>query len=236
MAATPTTHRNWNSSSFRQAATPANCLHGISTYPSTRLRPSWHFPRWRCSGFLLARWLWFLLNGCLFVTSAGLILSICPPSHRWLATILVSFFVVTAGILLVLGQPAVFAISLVIIGSCLFLRGRFLPSWRSSVDAQPRGQAPDRRLHRALSFWCRESIGATLPLPWRARRALLLSASLILRHHPRSAGWSFHSSRESHRDLEPGRQRRPQAGESTSHRRCKSANPEQHFLRRRGQI
>jgi hypothetical protein len=70
---------------------------------------------------------WFLLNGCLFATAAGLILSICPPPHRWLATILVSFFVVTAAILLVLGQPAVFAISLVVIASCLFLRGRFVP-------------------------------------------------------------------------------------------------------------
>jgi hypothetical protein len=74
-----------------------------------------------------ARLFWFFLNSCLFVTSTVLVWSLCPRAHRWLATILASFILGTSGILLVLGQPAVFAISLVLIGTYLFLRGRLLP-------------------------------------------------------------------------------------------------------------
>jgi hypothetical protein len=40
-AAIPTTHRNWNSSIFNQAAALVNCLHGIIKYPSIRLRHYW---------------------------------------------------------------------------------------------------------------------------------------------------------------------------------------------------
>jgi hypothetical protein len=139
--------------------------------------------------FPVARLLWFLLNGCLFVTAAGLILSVCPRSHRWLATTLVSFFLVTAGILLVLGQPAVFAISLVIIGSCLFLRGRLVP-----LGA----------LVFLLSLTVKPQIGGFIVLYFLVQRIywryaafalagaalLLLCASLILGHHPRSARWA----------------------------------------------
>ena len=46
--------------------------------------------------FPVARLLWFLLNGCLFVTSAGLILSLCTGPHRWLATTLASFILLPA--------------------------------------------------------------------------------------------------------------------------------------------
>jgi hypothetical protein len=74
-----------------------------------------------------ARLFWFVLNGVLFVTSTILIWSLCPWAHRWLATILVSLILGTSGILLVLGQPAVLAISLVVIGTYLFLRGMLLP-------------------------------------------------------------------------------------------------------------
>jgi hypothetical protein len=116
-------------------------------------------------------------------------LSICPPPHRWLATILVSFFVVTAAILLVLGQPAVFAISLVVIGSCLFVRGRFVP-----LGA----------LLFFLSLAVKPQIGGFIVLYFLAQRIywryaafalagaalLLLCASLILGHHPRSAAWA----------------------------------------------
>jgi hypothetical protein len=139
--------------------------------------------------FPVARLVWFLLNGCLFATAAGLILSICPPPHRWLATILVSFFVVTAAILLVLGQPAVFAISLLVIGSCLFLSGRFVPLGAFLFF---------------LSLAVKPQIGGFLVLYFLAQRIywryaafalggaafLLLCASLILGHHPRSAAWA----------------------------------------------
>ncbi|MEA2543270.1 MAG: hypothetical protein QOH35_4636 [Acidobacteriaceae bacterium] len=194
----------------------ARCLvHGCDPYDTSQLEPEFFqaggqpsdLPSWQIdvpvyppSTFLalaplallrfpVARLVWFLLNGCLFAIAAGLILSICPPPHRWLATIMVSFFVLTAGILLVLGQPAVFAISLVVIGSCLFLRGRFVPLGAFLFF---------------LSLAVKPQIGGFIVLYFLAQRIywryaavalagaalLLLCASLVLGRHPRSAGWA----------------------------------------------
>jgi Glycosyltransferase family 87 len=205
-----------SSNDFVPVYTGARCLlHGCNPYDTSQLEqqfyqaggragelPSWDIdvPVYPPSTFLVlsplallpfpaARLLWFLLSGCLLVTAAGLILSVSPPPHRWLATALVSFFLITAGILLVLGQPAVFAISLVVIGSCLFLRGRLLPLGT---------------LLFMLSLALKPQIGGLIVLyflvqkiHWRyaavamtGAGVLLLSASLVLGHHPRSAGWA----------------------------------------------
>jgi hypothetical protein len=139
--------------------------------------------------FPVARVLWFLLNGCLFVTSAGLILSICPRSHRWLATALVSLILASSGILLQLGNPAIFAISLLIIGGYLFLRGRFLPlgalllALSLAVKPQMGGLIV---LYLLASGIHRRYAAAALA----GALALLLSAGLILRMNPRSADWT----------------------------------------------
>src|ERR1700677_2386563 len=101
----------------------ARCLlHGCNPYDTSQLEqqfyqagghaaelPSWNIdvPVYPPSTFLVlsplalfpfhaARLLWFLLSGGLLVIAAGLILSVSPPPHRWLATALVSFFLVTA--------------------------------------------------------------------------------------------------------------------------------------------
>jgi hypothetical protein len=135
-----------------------------------------------------ARLLWFVLNGCLFVTSAVLVLSLCPKEYRWPATILASFILATSGILLVLGQPALFAISLVIITSYLFLSGRLLPV---------------ATLLCMLSLAVKPQIGGLIALYFLAQRVywrhvavasagaliLLLSGGLILSLHPGSAAW-----------------------------------------------
>jgi hypothetical protein len=135
-----------------------------------------------------ARLLWFVLNGCLFVTSAVLILFLCPKEYRWPATILASFIVGTSGILLVLGQPALFAISLVIIASCLFLRGRLL------------GVAT---VLFVLSLAVKPQIGGLIVLYFSAQRihwryvvvamagalALLLAGGFLLSVHTDSAAW-----------------------------------------------
>ncbi len=204
-----------SSNDFVPVYTGARCLlHGCNPYDTSQLEqqfyrasgradelPSWDIdvPVYPPSTFLVlsplallpfptARLLWFVLSGCLLVTAAGLILSVSPPPHRWLATVLVSFFLITAGILLVLGQPAVFAISLVVIGSCLFLRGRFLAL---------------ATLLFMLSLAVKPQIGGLIVLyflvqkiHWRHAAvamagavALLLSACLVLSHHPRSADW-----------------------------------------------
>jgi hypothetical protein len=208
----------------------ARCLvHGCDPYAPSQLEPEFFqaggqssdLPSWRIdvpvyppSTFLalspiallrfpVARLVWFLLNGCLFAIAATLVLSICPPHHRWLATSLVSFFVLTAGILLVLGQPAVFAISLVVIGSCLFLRGRFVPLGAFLFF---------------LSLAVKPQIGGFIVLYFLVQRIywryaafalagaalLLLCASLILGHHPRSAGWAYTLRANLSATLSPG--------------------------------
>jgi hypothetical protein len=205
-----------SSNDFVPVYTGARCLlHGCNPYDTAQLEqqfyqagghrdelPSWQIdvPVYPPSTFLAlsplalfpfpaARLLWFLISGCLFVTAAALILSMCRSPHRWLATVLVSFFLATAGILLVLGQPAVFAISLVIIGTCLFLRGRLL-----ALGA----------LLLMLSIAVKPQIGGLIALYLLAQRihwryvavalagagAVLLAASLILSRHPGSADWA----------------------------------------------
>ena len=209
-------HRVFHSSNdFVPAYTGARCmLHGCNPYDTSQLEqqfsyaggranelPSWDIdvPVYPPSTFLVlgplallqfpvARLLWFLLNSCLFVTSVVLILSICPPSHRWLATILGSLVLATSGILLVLGQPAVCAISLVVIASYLFLRGRLLPLGSFLF---------------MLSLAIKPQIGGLIVLYFLAQKtewryaavalagalAILLSAGLILHLRPHSADW-----------------------------------------------
>jgi Glycosyltransferase family 87 len=204
------------SNDFVPVYTGARCLlHGCNPYDTSQLEqqffqagghadelPSWQIdvPVYPPSTFLVvsplallrypaARLLWFLLNSCLFISAAWLILCLCPRSRRWLATILVSFLLVTAGILLVLAQPAVLAISLTIIGCYLFLCRRLLP-----LGA----------LLFLLSLAVKPQIGGLIVLYFLAQRihwryaaaalvgagALLLCASLILGHRPRSADWT----------------------------------------------
>jgi Glycosyltransferase family 87 len=204
------------SNDFVPVYTGARCLlHGCNPYQTSQLEqqffqgggraeelPSWDVdvPVYPPSTFLvlsplalfrfpLARWLWFLLNGCLFVTSTALVLSLCLPSHRWLATTLGSLFLLGSSILLVLGQPALFAISLVVIGSYLFLRGRFLPLGTILF---------------MLSLAVKPQIGGMIVLYLLVQRIhwryavtaiagaclLLLGAASILRMHPRSADWT----------------------------------------------
>ena len=205
-----------SSNDFVPVYTGARCLlDGCDPYDTTQLEqqffqggglrgelPSWQIdvPVYPPSTFLVlsplallqfpfARLVWFLLNGCLFVIAAGLVHSICPSSHRWLATILVSFILVTAAILLVLAQPAVLAIALLAIGSYLFLRGRLLGLGAGLL---------------MLSLAVKPQIGGFIVLYFLAQRiywryaavalagaaAILLCAGLILGHHPRSAGWA----------------------------------------------
>jgi Glycosyltransferase family 87 len=196
--------------------TGARCLlHGCNPYDTKQLEqqffqgggrptelPSWEIdvPVYPPSTFLVlsplallrfptARLLWFLLNGSLFVTAAGLIVSLCPGRQRWLTTALGSFILATSGILLVLGQPAAFAISLVIIGCFLFFRSCFLPLAAFLFT---------------LSLAVKPQIGGLIVLyllvqriHWRYAAAaligalsVLLCAGLILKLHSGRADWT----------------------------------------------
>ena len=113
----------------------------------------------------------------------------CPWPQRWRATILVSLILASSGILLELGQPSIFAISLLIIGSSLFLCDRMLPF---------------AALLLLLSLAVKPQIGGLIVLYLLVRGihrryaavalagafALLLSAGLILRMNPSSANWT----------------------------------------------
>ncbi len=203
------------SNDFVPVYTGARCLlHGCNPYDTGQLEkqffqgggrpeelPSWEIdvPVYPPSTFLalsplallrfpLARLSWFLLNSVLFVGAAALIVSLSPATHRWVATILGAVFLLSSSILLVLGQPAIFAISLVVIGSCLLLRGR------------ARGWATVALL---LSLAVKPQIGGFIVLYFLTRRvnwryaavacagalALLLSAGWLLTLHSQSAAW-----------------------------------------------
>jgi hypothetical protein len=203
-----------SSADFVPVYTGALCLvHACNPYDTTQLEqqfyqsgghpnevPSWSIevPVYPPSTFLAlsplaalpyptARLSWFLLNACLYITSAALIRSMYPQS--WLATLLVSVFLVASGILSVLGQPALFAISLVLIGTYLFLRGRLIPL---------------AAILFLLSLAVKPQIGGLILLYLLVRRihwpyaaaamagalVILVSAGIILKHHPQSASWS----------------------------------------------
>ncbi len=150
-----------------------------------------------------ARVLWFLLNGFLLVTSAGLILSMCPRSYRWLSTILISLLVISIGLPLALGNPAIFAISLLIIGSYFFFRGRFLPlgafllMLSLAVKPQIGGLVVVYLLVRGIHR--RYALAAML-----GALALLLAGGLTLSLHPRSANWISALSSDISASMEPG--------------------------------
>jgi hypothetical protein len=153
--------------------------------------------------FRAAQLLWFLMNGCLFVTSSLLILSVCPRHRRWIATILVSLILVAGEPSLALGNPAIFAISLFAIGVYLFLRNRFLPLGSFLLT---------------LSLAAKPQISALIVLALLLRRhqrryavailagalGILMSAGLILKMHPASADWVTDLHTNISTSLEPG--------------------------------
>jgi hypothetical protein len=131
---------------------------------------------------------WAVVNGLLLVLTVALILSVYPEPNGWLTFGLASLFLITSRTPLALGQPAAFSISLVVIGSVLFLRGRYLPLGT---------------LLFILSLAVKPQVGGLIVLyflVWRIHwqhaagacggaLALLLVAGLILKAHPASANW-----------------------------------------------
>ena len=121
IGATPTILSSCSNSSLREAAAPRNCHRGRSICPSTRLQLSWCFPLWLCSGFRSPGCSGSCSTAAYSSLPRDLFCPLCTGPQRWLATALASFILATSGILLVLGRPGTFSISLVIIG-CLSLR------------------------------------------------------------------------------------------------------------------
>ncbi len=203
------------SNDFVPVYTGARCLlHGCNPYDTAQLEqqfyqagghagelPSWDIdvPVYPPSTFLAlsplgalpfpaARLLWFLLNGCLFVTAAAAMTWLTAGLWRWLGTIMVSIVLATSSILLILGQPAAFAISLLVIATSLFLRGRFLPlaavllalslAVKPQIGALIGAYLLLRGIH--AKYAAAASAGAI---------ALLVCGALVLQQHPGSAAW-----------------------------------------------
>ena len=204
------------SNDFVPVYTGARCLlHGCNPYNTSQLEqqffaggghaaelPSWDIdvPVYPPSTFLVLSPVALLGVSCsplalvpielLSIRHRGLdwLYGLSPRSHRWLAAALASYFLATAGILLVLGQPATFAISSVVIASCLFLRKRLLPlgvllfTLSLAVKPQIGGLIVVYFLVRRIA-WRHAAVALA------GASALLLSASLILRAHPASEDW-----------------------------------------------
>jgi Glycosyltransferase family 87 len=171
----------------------ARCLlHGCNPYGSGELLypPSTLFVLSPLALFTypVAWFIWFVLSGVLFVAAVVVILSLCPRRHRWLATGLGAVLLAGSSLLLILGQPSAFAVSLVGIGVYFFLQGR-----RLLVGA----------LLIMLSLAVKPQIGGLIvlylffrgvhrryaALSMAGALAILFCGGLILRVHPQSANW-----------------------------------------------
>jgi hypothetical protein len=166
-----------------------------------KLPPRWHRepPVYPPSTFLVvsplalvsfptARTIWAILNSLLFLTAIGLVWWMTSQYSGWLPTILASLFFLTSSLMIVLGQPATFAISLVTIGTILFLRNRYTPlasvmlMLSLAVKPQIGGfivvYLALAKIHRKQAIWA--MAGAV---------AILIVAGFVLKSRPASAHW-----------------------------------------------
>jgi hypothetical protein len=171
----------------------ASCLiHGCSPYsagvllypPSTILALApialFRYP--------VAWFIWYLLNGALFVTAVVVVLSLCPQKYKWPATALGAITLAGSTILLREAQPATFAISLLVIGVCLFLRGRAL-LFAAVLLMLSLAVKPQIGGLIVLYLFIRGVHRRHAALAMAGALAFLLCGSAILRMQPQSANW-----------------------------------------------
>jgi len=140
--------------------------------------------------FPVLRPVWAILSSGLFIIAAGAVLFACPRRYRWVATILVSLFLVVKvnTSLLAQGNPTPFAIALLILGTVLLLRDRNIPL---------------ATLLLMISLAVKPQLGGLIALYFVAKRIhwravvvamagalmILVIAGVILRVNPRSHDW-----------------------------------------------
>ena len=131
---------------------------------------------------------WSLLNSCLFIAAVLLVLSLCPPSHRWLATAFACSFLLIGMALVKDGQPSAFAISSLVIGGALFLGRRHLLlaacllMFSLAIKPQIGGLI-------ALYFFANKASRRYAGLAIAGAAALLLIGGLTLEMRPASRNW-----------------------------------------------
>jgi Glycosyltransferase family 87 len=186
----------------------ASCLiHGCSPYaagvllypPSTILALApialFRYP--------VAWFIWYLLNGTLFVTAVVVVLSLCPQKYKWPATALGAIVLAGSSILLKEAQPAAFAISLVVIGVYLFLRGRAL-RFAAVLLMLSLAVKPQIGGFIVLYLFLRGVHRRYAMLAMAGALAFLLCGSAILRMQPRSANWVSELRSNLSRAVAPG--------------------------------
>jgi hypothetical protein len=186
----------------------ARCLlHGCNPYgtgellypPSTLLvlSPLAVFP------YPVAWLLWFLLSGALFISAVVAVLSLCPDRHRWLATTLGAVLLAGSSLLLILGQPSAFSVSLLAIGTTLFLKGRNLPLGAVLVTLSL-AVKPQMGALVVLYLFLRGIHRRYAALSMVGAFALLLCGGFILKMDPQSADWRASLKSNVSRAVTPG--------------------------------
>jgi hypothetical protein len=139
--------------------------------------------------FPAARLLWACFNASLYIFTVLLLLYECPRAYRWLVILIGSLFLLTSySPLIAAGQPATFAICLLIIGIICFLHDRYLALaallFMVSVAAKPQLGG------FIVAYFLLKRIH------WRHAAAalagaliLLLLGVMMLQHHRGSADW-----------------------------------------------
>lgn len=153
----------------------------------------------------VAERLWAGLNGLLLIACVVFLWSMTPPASRWLATVLASCFLFSNESihLMASGQPAGFAIPLLIIAALLFLCDRYIPlatvllTLSLAVKPQIGGMIVLYLIFRKI-HWRAVILAAAASL------AILLVGGWILKSHPASAQWPSDLRAQMADSLEPG--------------------------------
>lgn len=139
-------------------------------------------------GFRAARFLWFLLNGSLFLVAIGLVLSLNPLSQRWLASLFACLILLNSIVLLHSGQPGIFAIATLMISCTLFLRERYL-AIASLLLMLSLVVKPQIGLFVAIFFFIRRSHRRYVSAAIIGALAFLLTGAMVLNRRPSSSEW-----------------------------------------------
>ena len=139
-------------------------------------------------GLPAAQDLWFCLNAALMLVAVWFVLSSYRGPHPWMANLLAAFFLYNSLVLLVWGQPACFAISLLIISCTLYRRGqhRILATCLLCLSLAVKPQIGALiALYLLLDKANRRYVAAAIA----GSVAILLIGAATLQHNPQSKTW-----------------------------------------------
>ena len=132
--------------------------------------------------------IWALLGGSALVVATGMVLWATAKDPSWVPTVLASIILLLGDGLLGMGNPATFACALAVIGTMLFLIGRYVPlgavllTLSLAVKPQVAGLIIVYLLVRGVGRrWAALSLAGGF--------AFLMAGILVLEMHPASRNW-----------------------------------------------